>query len=241
MKATIFSIYFSNIPNELIRAQRVCIERLLPKGWTFWQYHYTAGKPEYYHHAQAMKNCVESIASENDVIMFLDIDCIPLTKTALPFLADQVAIGEGKGLVGVVQRANHIQNNKHLYVGPSCMAFSKAYYKEMGSPSFAETGRGDVAEELTYRWTEKSGHLAPAGKNPNSYSSNIHFIWPFHVAYPLWDLDFDIKFGIGTTYGAAGKGPLFYHSFNARNAEMQKIFIDKCTEVSQKSEEKVSA
>lgn len=228
-KGTVYSIYFPNVSEDVVTAQRKCVELFLPADWTFLQVAHTPKLGDAFPHAHAMEKCVAS--NINDLTAFLDIDCIPLSDKAFPFLEKHVIANNNQGLVGITQRSNHIRNDRHIYVGPSCMAFSKIYYKELGSPSFIETERGDVGEELTYRWTEKSGFLARAGINPHKYSSNIGFIWPFACVQPMWDLDFGWKFGFGTTYGAAGFGPLFYHQFNIRVPEMHQAFVSKCKEV----------
>lgn len=224
MTATIHSIYMKNIAKEVVETQAKCVERLLPEGWEFYQHLSETTHPV------ALEKALKE--SKTDINIFLDIDCIPLMQRALTFIVDNVVqpqYGENQGLVGAAQRANHIQNDRHLYVGPFCMAFSRRYYEELGSPSFIETQRGDVGEELTYRWTEKSGTLASAGKNPHKYSSDIHFLWPTSSKKPLWELDFGWKFGLGTTYGAAQISPyLFYHAFNARDPNTTEMFLWEC-------------
>jgi len=230
MRATVFSIFFPNIVEEVRIAQRKCVEKFLPKDWSFAQLMHVPELGERFPHATALERCIE--LNSNDLTCILDIDCIPLDEKAFPFLEKCVVQNYGKGLAGAVQRANHISNNKHLYVGPFCMAFSKDYYKELGSPSFRETERGDAGEELTYRWTERSGFLSSAGKSPYKYSSNIHFMWPTSCMQKMWDLEFGFKFGFGTTYGAAGVSPnLFFHMFNVRMPQMQTAFVKKCDEV----------
>src|SRR5271157_3895271 len=143
MKASIYSIYFDNVSPAVVSAQRQCVEAFLPEGWVFYQ---ILHKPEgdQFPHAHALEKCVE--INEANLTVFLDIDCVPLSRKAFPYLEDKVMQDNGQGLAGIVQRANHLQNDKHLYVGPACMAFSKAYYKSIGSPSFIETARGDAGE-----------------------------------------------------------------------------------------------
>ena len=238
MRATVFSIYFPNIVEEVREKQRLCIEKFLPEGWTFGQFLHTPQQGDNFSHATALQNCVE--LNGNDITILLDIDCIPLSKKSFAMLAEGVLVDDRKGLVGIVQRANHIQNNKHLYIGPACMAFSKAYYKDLGSPSFAETNRGDAGEELTYCWTDASGFSPRPGGSYYRYPKNVHFIWPLSCLQPVWDLDYGFKFGFGTTYGAAGAGPLFYHQFNIRVPEMQKFFVRRCDEILSKEREAVS-
>lgn len=227
MNASVHSIYMDNISKEVINSQARCVNAFLPEGWEFWQHiSFTKSHPE------AIEIALRD--SKTDVNIFLDIDCVPLSKRSFTFLAECVIQDEkrglNQGLAGCVQRANHIPNGNHMYVGPFCMAFSKSHYKDLGSPSFMETDRGDCGEELTYRWSEKSGFLCPpVGPFHQRYSSNIHFLWPFSVEHPLWELDFGWKFGLGTTYGAAPVGAeLFYHAFNARDPKTATMFINQC-------------
>lgn len=207
MKASIYSIYMDNVSRDVLKAQKECVENVLPKDWVFEQALVGGTHPD------GLAAAVAS--SANDIVIFLDIDCIPLSQEALVYLAEHADKGI---LTGAVQRANHIDNNSHLYVGPFCMAFSKGLYKAYGSPSFNETARGDVAEELTYRWENRKQALC--------------FLWPSAVDQPLWDLNFGFKFGLGTTYGTAMVSPyMFYHTFNARDSHMQQVFVTKCQEV----------
>lgn len=230
MLGTVFSIYFDNVSDDIARLQRKCVNRFLPKGWTYWQHLHVPWKSERFPHAAAMTNCVSSVANSNDLTIFLDIDCIPLCSESFTHLEKVVNLHNGKALVGAVQRANHINNNRHLYVGPCCLAFSKSHYKKLGSPSFIETTRGDVAEELTYQWTEAGDKNNKFSFGLHQYSRDVNFLWPTSVHSPLWDLEYGFKFGLGTTYGIDDKD-LFYHSFNVRHPEMQQLFVDKCNSV----------
>lgn len=222
----VFSGYGENITDEVVRNQKSVVEKFLPVNWMFAQ-QLVKG---IFNHPNALQSFVDS-CNDEDIICLLDIDCIPLSKEAFPILAEDVLADNRKGLAGVIQRANHIQNNKHLYVGPSCMAFSKRYYRELRSPSFTETNRGDAGEELTYRWTEASGFISRQGDDYYRYPKNIHFIWPLSCLQPIWNLDYGFKFGFGTTYGTAVAGPLFYHQFCARDKTQKEYFINKCNDV----------
>lgn len=240
MTASIFSVYFPNISDEVVEAQYKCVMRFIPKGWTFTQYRHNPNGDV--PHASAMHQCLE--LSSDDVVMFLDIDCIPLHDRAFPLLYECVQNDrwdpkeKWQGLAGAIQRANHIQNNRHLYVGPFCMAFSRNYYNRLGCPPFAETARGDVGEELTYRWTEQSGFRVTAGATAHKYSSNIHFLWPTSCEQPAWELFGGRAFGLGTTYGAVGVHPhLFYHAFNARDEQTKSRFLLRCNQILKEKEE----
>ncbi len=192
-----------NISKNMLALQKEVVEKFLPKGWKFEQVLYSDT------HGHAMQRCTDK--NKNDVTAFLDIDCVPLSKQSFRFLFDDSWSCAHGALVGCAQRANHIQNNKHIYVGPFCMAFTNATYDEVGRPSFLETYRGDVSEELTYRWQEKN--------------KPVYFLYPSDVQKPMWDLiDNTVQFGLGTTYEG-----LFYHAFCARTVEGQNLFINACS------------
>lgn len=200
VRATVYSIYMPNVDPAMVEAQRSVVEKFLPPGWKFVQ-----EKVGHYSHPAAMTVCI----AENrlPVTVFLDIDCIPLDECALELLGVRANLGM---LVGAVQRANHINNGGHLYVGPFCMAISNRHYTEFGSPTFYETDHGDVGEEVTYRWRERE--------------QPVYFLWPTNVIQPMWALTGQFKFGFGTTYEN-----LFYHEFCARQATGD--FVRKCESV----------
>lgn len=205
MKATVYTCYMANISDEVLKLQAECVHKYLPKGWEFNQVLYTDS------HGHAMQRCTDS--NKNPVTVFLDVDCIPLTKESFRFLYDDRWSCVNGALVGCAQRANHIQNNKHIYAGPFCMSFLNETYKELGNPSFLETSRGDVGEELTYKWQENH--------------KSVYLLWPSDVQHPLWDLlDKTVQFGLGTTYES-----LFYHAFCARTTEGQGLFINQCNRI----------
>ena len=98
------SFYMENIPAEVVRCQAAVVRKLAPPHFAIAQILTSRS------HGEALDAFMESDA--HDLIVFLDIDCVPLNAMALSALADRAA--EGK-LAGCVQRANHIDNDAHLY------------------------------------------------------------------------------------------------------------------------------
>jgi len=190
-----------NISSSVVSAQKECVQKFLPDGWTFTQYRTMRT------HAQALDEIIKLDSAP--IVVFLDIDCIPLREESFRFLGENASRGM---LAGGVQRANHKSNNAHLYVGPFCMAFAKEDYLRYGSPSFEETARGDIGEEVSYAWEENNAPLC--------------FMWPSQVDTPLWDLRDEEKFGLGSTYDG-----LFFHSFCIRDGMMHNYFIKKCKSI----------
>ena len=146
---------------------------------------------------------------KHEVVVLLDIDCIPLNREILPQMIAKAREGI---LVGCVQRANHIENGQHLYAGPCGTAFSRELYDRIGRPSFAATERGDVGEELTYG-CERLG-------------IPVELLWPTHVVSPRWHLRDGKMFGNGTTYANA-----LYHAFEIGIGLTRQMFLEKCREV----------
>jgi hypothetical protein len=192
------SIYMDNIPGDVVRCQRAVLEALTPPEYELRQVLTTRS------HGAALDEIMTNAA--NDLVIFLDIDCVPLTKDAIPALATTAHDG---ALAGCVQRANHIANGAHVYIGAFCMAVSRPIWEQIGRPSFEPTWRGDVGEELTYRCEETGVPVV--------------MLWPSRVEEPHWDLTEGRRFGVNTEYEAA-----FLHTFNIRSPHYQPQFLQRC-------------
>jgi hypothetical protein len=201
LSKAVVSFYMNNIPADVVRCQRAVLDRFVPPDFIISQ-EMTGAL-----HAAAIDQLMAD--TQHDLVVILDIDCIPLTKWSIPSLAMRAACGE---LAGCAQRANHIANQGHLYVGAFCMALTRRMWQELGRPSFQPTARGDVGEELTYR--------CEALRRP------IHLMWPSSVETPLWDLTEDQAFGLNTEYDGA-----FLHTFGIRDPANQSKFVERCRSV----------
>lgn len=155
-----------------------------------------------------------------DDVMILDIDCIPLSSNAIEYVFNKTAKGY---LVGNIQRANHLNNNKHLYVGAPCCCFSKETFEAMGQPSSFVTQRGDICEEFTYLCEEKKipiEFFLPSGYEALPHGGKA---WPLNDDLP--------EYGIGSTFVNADKEPMFYHLFESRTNLNIERFVKKCKEL----------
>src|SRR5258708_9764326 len=118
--ATIFSVYMSNVEQSVVKSQASVVNRFLPEKWLFKQYLFDPIKEQVaFHHATAIEHCLSTC--DTHLVIFLDIDCIPISELAFTTLADHAEKGV---LTRCVHRANHIQNNAHLYTVPFSMAYS---------------------------------------------------------------------------------------------------------------------
>jgi hypothetical protein len=152
-----------------------------------------------------------------DVIMFLDIDAIPVDNFGLDYYIHRAAEG---ALIGNAQRSNHIQNNQHIFAAPSVVSMSVDTYATIGFPSAIPTGRGDVGEEYTYA-AEKAGNVPVTLTMPLGYDEAP-------AECPFWPLkDGQPVYGRGTTFGLNDNSPMFWHQFQSFHPGQQDKYRAK--------------
>ena len=89
---------------------------------------------------------------DHDIVLFLDIDCIPLSEESIDLYIEKASQGI---IAGNAQRTNHLINGQHVFAAPSAVAISKEVFEKIGCPSACETQRSDVAEEWTWLAEDK--------------------------------------------------------------------------------------
>lgn len=166
---------------------------------------------------------------DHDIFLFLDVDAVPLNDVAIDEVIEKASRGY---LMGNVQRSNHIQNDQHLFVAPSCLALSVDSYLTMNKPSGLETKRADVAEEYTFA-AEKSGIVPVDFYMPLWYDSppSEGGSWALKDGMPVY--------GRGTTFGYSTftpdrtktDVPMFWHSFQIFHPGSQENFWKKCESI----------
>ncbi len=164
-----------------------------------------------------------------DIILFLDIDCLPLWDGAIDEYISKASEGR---LVGNIQRSNHIQNNEHVFVAPSALALSVDSFLTMDKPTALETSRADVAEEYTFA-AEKVGI-------PIDYYMPLRYD-EAPAECPFWKLKEGMPvYGRGTTFGVPvgvdqngpyPEQPYFWHQFQSFHPGQQEKFWKKCEEL----------
>lgn len=222
MKPCIVSFYMPNIHPAVVENQREVVQRMNPSNIE--HVRVRAPMPRVDNNGEAVDNFMRMNAEradmQFDVIVVLDIDCIPLHAKTLDYFVERAAAGV---LIGNAQRSNHIQNNEHVFAAPSLHAFSLETYERMGRPSFRETARGDMCEELTYRAEEHD--ITVELIMPTAYErapAECEY-WPLAQGQPVY--------GLGTTYGNAEYGDMSWHHFQIRYPGNAQRFVDKCREV----------
>lgn len=154
---------------------------------------------------------------DHDVLLFLDVDAVPLNDEAIDYYITQAYNGK---LIGNIQRSNHIKNNQHVFAAPSAVALSVDTFMTIKRPSGVPTTRGDVGEEYTYA-AEKSGIV------------NVELIMPLRfdeapAECPSWALkDGQPVYGRGTTFGMPDK-EMFWHNFQSFHVGQLEKFEAKC-------------
>ena len=154
--------------------------------------------------------CKESNA---DIIGFLDIDCVPLSKEAILDAATYAA--NNNTFIGPAQASNHIHPKSHIFASPAFFFITKECWKDLET-SFKETRRSDVAEEVSY--------VAEArGKR-------YRCIYPTHFEREpvegVWRLGSYGLYGIGTVYNN-----YCYHLYQGRLDTNTALFVQTCQEI----------
>ena len=138
----------------------------------------------------------------DDLIVFCDIDAFPLSAQAY---REAVHSARSGAVFGLSQFSNH-KKNTEVYAGPMFMAFTKATWQALGSPSLKSSERFDAAEVLSARAREQQ--VALVLQPPTS------------CIVAKWALGSEGVFGIGTFYGKNA----FFHLFESRFPAYERLF-----------------
>ena len=235
MNACIVSFFMNNIDMETVGLQRSVVEKFNPN-----KIKHHSIKVDVPHgvamdyfmalngfKTDAMKDVDIKQTMHHDVILILDIDCIPLQDLSIDYYLKQAADGR---LIGNVQRSGHIENNQHVFAAPSAVAISTATYDKIGRPSAFPTPRSDVGEE--YTWAAEQHGIPVDLLMPSRYDRPVNrFDWE-KDRDPFWKLaDGMPNYGLGTTFSHPELGDMFWHSFQIFHPGNQEKFQRKCEEV----------
>jgi len=204
LKVSINTLYYPNSDPDFVNAHKSVMKHF---GVSV-NYHETK-LPHGYWMDTVMHN------TNADVIGFLDIDCIPLTKDAINELIKFVV--KNKSIAGNVQASNHIIPMTHTFVAPSCFFIWKGLYDALERPSFGPVmAHSDVAESLCYI-AEENGVRMKA-------------LYPTHFEKEpeegVWRLNNYGLYGVGTVFDNK-----FYHLFQSRFKSNVDMFIERSKQV----------
>jgi len=199
MNAQIYSLYWDNVDPALVEAQQAVFKAMQI--------------PVNQHRINGMRHgeWIDWVMTRNDttdVFLFIDIDCVPLSKEAVMRGIEKAASGT---LYGAEGTANHIDATRS-YVGAWYAFINRKTWDVLGRPSAKETPHTDVLQLWSDTWRQAG---AP-----------VELIAPTAAEQPEWDLPGRPKaYGIGTTYGEE-----CYHLFEAR-AGTRGLFLDRCQKI----------
>lgn len=203
MRAEIHSLSWPNSDARLFEAQRkVCSHFEIPV-----QQHQLQMR-----HGLWMNEVLK--ASKADVVGFLDNDCVPLNRDIVITTANYVA--QHKTFWGIAQASNHIGTKSHIFAAPAFFFIYRQIWFDLGCPTFAETARSDVAEEVSYIAEEKG--LRYRAFYPTCFEQE-----PVEGAWRLSNYGF---FGIGTVFGDS-----IYHLYQGRFQKNVDLFVQRCDEI----------
>lgn len=203
MKLSINTLYFPNSNPDFVNAAKG-VHSHFNLSVNYWEIQAR--------HGAWMDHVMNS--TDADVVGFLDIDCIPLTKDAVVELVKFTA--KNKSIAGCAQATNHIPPMTHIFVAPCCFFIWKPLWVALGKPSFTETDRSDVCEEVCY--------IAEAN------GVRMKSLYPTHFEKEpeegVWRLHNYGLYGVGTTFQNK-----FYHLYQSRFQSNVDLFIQRCKEV----------
>lgn len=201
-KIQVFSCYMDNIPENVPIYQKKVFEKF-NMGIT--QELIKTSHPEY------MNEKIRTL--DFDVLIFFDIDCIPLKPGLYEYIVNQIK--DNNSIIGVEQ-VNQTRSPNFIYAAPACFGITKEVYEKLNYPSFDMTDEYDVGTEFSW--------VAP------KYDVNVKLFEITSSLNKKWNLANKKRYGNGTIYD-----DWLYHQFEIRYFGYEKIysyqFIKKCKEI----------
>lgn len=162
------------------------------------------------------KRCVELMNVQAvDIVMFFDLDCVPLSPDLFKHLLSKV---DSNTICGIEQTCESNKSNGHIYAGPACLAIPRNIlqnvYRQMDRLCFTEDEYSDVAQRFTYD-CEQCG-------------VNVNFLRVTSCEDPRWRVgQTNTMFGVGTTYDEM----IYHHFLIGREPWRRPDFIRKCNQI----------
>jgi len=239
MNPCIVSIFQDNIDMKTVGLQKSVVEKFNPNKYRHYQFKLNMPHGVAIDYFWATNGCLNAAfkaaigenevphSFDHDVVLILDIDCIPVSERAIEKYINAAAAGR---IIGNAQRSNHLENGQHVFAASSCTAISKETYIKIGMPSaFENRPRSDVLEE--YTWAAEENGVPVDLVMPLRYNEPpMRFSWEGEQP-PYWALKDGMPvYGVGTTFGD-DEGDLFYHQFQIFLGDHQQKFWQKCESI----------
>ena len=225
MKVKFNTFYTDDIPSFVVDLHKeIC------KGFQFEvNYHVEKKKPVdekngyiypgYREHGEFMDHVLKT--SEDEVVAFLDIDCLPTNKWNIEDTFNYV--NSTKSFAGNAQNVSHQPSRNFIYAAASFLVIHKDSWKLLGEPSmiYQEKQNGmllDTAARLTHR-ANQIGH-------------------DYQLYLPCgYDLPFDTPVKLGP-YGWYGRGTHYYNTWHLfrvseihNNEEMKNLWLNTAYDI----------
>jgi hypothetical protein len=186
------TLYTNNLPEQLIEDhKKVCNHIGIEV-----QYHseeFTTYEKVYTAHGKFMTSVMEQ---EEEVVCFLDIDCLPHNKELLERAYNWAV--ENKSFVGNAQNISHTQMRNHIYAAASCLIVTKDAWNILGNPDFS--------------WFMQDGIQIDTAQLLSLRADQIGM--PYQLMYPIgYDGDNHRSLGAYGQYGTGTLYPATYHYF----------------------------
>ena len=195
----IVTFYWDNIDRRLIEGQRAVFTHL---GYEIQQVCRTGMS-----HGDFLDEVFASLAGD-EVLLTVDIDCIPLNRE---IVEHAFAVAEAGGVIGGAQVSSHIDSTR-IFTAPLFLAISQKTWAGLGRPSFAPNPTCDVAQHM---------HDLAVGQGVA-----VEYIMPWACLIPRWNLAGQVLYGTGTFY----RGGLF-HLYESRNSPYAFAFHEVVADV----------
>ena len=150
-----------------------------------------------------------------DVVVFFDLDCVPIRHDLFEHLLSRV---DKNAICGIEQTCESNQSNGHIYAGPACLAIPRKVlqnvYEKSGRLCFVEDRESDVAQRFTYDCEANGVH--------------VNFLRVTSCEDPRWRVGrTETMFGVGTTYDNV----IYHHFLIGREPWRRPDFINKCNQI----------
>lgn len=199
----IISLYWDNVDPRLVESQRKVFE--------YFGFNIDQHKLHKKDHGEWMEENL-SAATDDEVVVIVDIDCIPLNRQAV----ENAIVAARQGHVfGCAQSANHI-DHRYVYAAPMFLALTGKTWRHCGQPALRADDEFDAAGRLTVT-AQQAGHT-------------VDLIYPSEYSVPKWLLGDTHVYGLFTIYKNS-----YLHLFESRNKDLIECFVDIANDIVNKN------
>ncbi len=146
------TFYTDNLPNFVIEDHQLCARKIGIE--VIYHKHKITDESEdiFKLHGDFLNNLLE-VASENEVVCFLDIDCLPYSLEDLENAFNWAS--QNKSFIGNAQNISHTHRRNRIYAAASMLMIHKKSWVTLGKPSLSYSKAGseesliDTAQALS--------------------------------------------------------------------------------------------